>query len=475
MLLALIAIPAALAALALVVPSPRLRPWLVPLGALAHAIVTARVVGAAAPPALGGWLAVDPLSRVFLGFVALQFLVCSLYVPGYLAARHDRPNRLFCAALLVLLAAITLCVLAQHFGLMWVAIETTTLSSAPLVYFARNARSLEAMWKYLLVGSVGIALALFGSFFLAYSALHAGLGSSLAFPDLVAQAPALSKPWLHAAFVMLVVGYGTKMGLAPMHTWKPDAYGEAPGVVAALLAGAVTSCAFLAILRFVKICHAAGDGAYAQELLIALGLASMIVGAVFVVRQRDLKRMLAYSSVEHMGILVLAIGVGGVATFGAMLHLVANGLGKGAVFLAAGNLQRSYRSKSIDDVRGAIRRVPWSAWLFLLGFFAITAAPPSALFTSELAIVRGAFGQGHPVIGGLFLAILVVVFLGMGANVTRAVLGEPPPGEPAPRESFAMIAPIVVFLVLVVALGLWLPRPIGDAFADAAAYLEARP
>ena len=181
--------------------------------------------------AMGGWLLLDPLGKVVSGFSACLFFLCSLYAPGYLALRADRPNRVFCANLFVSLAMMTLVTLSHHLGLMWVAMEATTLVSAPSIYFNHNARSLEATWKYLLIGSVGIALALLGSFFLAYSSLKAGLESTLLFDQLVERRPHLSPPWLHAAFVLLFVGYGTKMGLAPMHTWKPDAYGEAPGLV----------------------------------------------------------------------------------------------------------------------------------------------------------------------------------------------------------------------------------------------------
>src|SRR5262249_2339270 len=155
----------------------------------------------------------------------------------------------------------------------------------------------------------------------------------------------LSAPWLHAAFALLFVGYGTKMGLAPMHTWKPDAYGEAPGVVGTLLAGGTTSCAFLSILRVYRICSAGPDAAYGRQGMIVMGLVSMAVAAVFMVRQRDFKRMLAYSSVEHMGILVLGVGIGGMAVFGALLHLINNGLTKGVLFLSAGNIHRAYGSK----------------------------------------------------------------------------------------------------------------------------------
>src|SRR5205085_6792712 len=216
----------------------------------------------------------------------------SLYVPTYLRLRPERPNRVFCAALLAFLAMMTLITESHHLGLMWVALEANTLASAPLLYFNRNPRSLEATWKYLLIGSVGIALALFGSFFLAYAALQGGMGTSLLFEDLVREAPRLSRPWLHSSFVLLLVGYGTKMGLAPMHTWKPDAYGEAPGLVGALLAGGLTNCAFLAILRFVHIEQAAHDADFARRIMVFMGLFSMALAAVFMVRQRDFKRML---------------------------------------------------------------------------------------------------------------------------------------------------------------------------------------
>ena len=257
--------------------------------------------------------------------------------------------------------------LSYHLGLMWVAMEATTLVTSPSIYFNHNARSLEATWKYLMIGSVGIALALLGSFFLAYSALNAGLETTLLFDHLVADAPYLSPPWLHAAFILLFVGYGTKMGLAPMHSWKPDAYGEAPGIVGTLLAGGVTSCAFLAILRIYQICHAGPEADFAREIMISMGLLSMAVAAVFMVRQRDFKRMLAYSSIEHMGILVLGVGIGGLATYGALLHVINNGLTKGVLFLSAGNIHRalaaSTRTKCRDaQTRAAVGRAV-SDWL----------------------------------------------------------------------------------------------------------------
>lgn len=473
MLLLVIVAPIALGIAALVMPSARLRPWLVPAGGVLHTTLTAIAVTTGPEPMFSSWLTLGPLGRVLLGFLSVLYLVCSFYVPGYLALRSERPNRIFCAALLLLIGTMSAVVVSHHLGLMWVAIETSTLATAPLIYFNQNPRSLEATWKYLLIGSVGIALALFGSFFLAYAAVHAGLDSSLLFEDLVREAPRLSKPWLHSAFVVLVVGYGTKIGLAPMHTWKPDTYGEAPGLVGALLAGGLTSCAFCALLRFVQICHAAGDGALARQVLLALGLISMAVAAVFMARQRDYKRMLAYSSVEHMGIIAFGIGIGGLGMFGALLHLINNGLAKGVMFLTAGNIHRAFGSKTTDGVAGAIRRVPASGGLFLAGFFAITASPPFGLFLSELTILRAAFASGHYWEAGVFIALLAIVFIGMGSTVVRVVQGVPPEGAAGGyREPILTIAPALAFLALVLALGVYVPDWLDRALADAAAYVE---
>jgi hydrogenase-4 component F len=468
--------PLVLAIITLIVASPVVRRWLIMVNGVLHAAVTAFIVIAPPSPMFEGWLAIAPLSRVCLGFISLQYLVLSFYAPGYLAARSERGNRVFCAALIAIIGPMSAVMISHHLGLMWVSIETATLCTAPLLYFHRTPQSIEATWKYLLIGSVGIALALFGSFFLAYAAAKGNVGASLLFEDMVHNAGSLSKPWLHSAFVVLLVGYGTKIGLAPMHTWKPDAYGEAPGLVGALLAGGLTTCAFCALLRFVQIAYAAGDGALVRELLLVLGLVSMAVAAVFLARQRDFKRMLAYSSVEHMGIIAFGVGIGGVGTYGALLHLINNGLAKGVLFLAAGNIHRAYGSRLTDNVSGALRRVPVSGALFLAGFFAITASPPSGLFLSELTIIQAAFAAGHYWAAGLFLLFLAVAFMGMGSTVIKVVQGSPP-GEPAPaqREPLLTVLPPLVFLVLVVVLGIYVPDWLHGMLSDAASFVEARP
>ncbi len=431
MILDLIIVPLVAALAAFVVTSDRVRPWIVAAAAAVHSVLTFLAVTTRTDSStLALWLRLDALGRLFLPVISTLFLLCAVYAIGYLRVRSERPNRVFCTVLLVFLAMTTTIVLAQHLTLMWVAMEATTLSTALLIYFNHNRRSLEATWKYLMIGSVGIALALLGTLFLAYSALIGLREPTLIFSDLVSRAPHLSTPWLRTAFVFLLVGYGTKMGLAPLHTWKPDAYGEAPGVVGALLAGGLTSCAFLALLRVYRITDAAGQGVFARQLLVALGLLSMATAAVFMVGQRDFKRLLAYSSVEHMGILVLGVGIGGAGLFGALLHTVSNALTKGVLFLAAGNIHRAFKSKRLEDVTGAIRRLPISGSLFLVGFLAVTGSPPFGIFVSELTILTAAMDGHRFVIAAAYLLLLAVIFIGMGATVLAVVQGTPPEERP---------------------------------------------
>jgi hydrogenase-4 component F len=474
---ALLLLPLAMAAIAAAVPSNRWRPWLLPVTAMAHMALIVGVLAKADRTMASPWLVLDPPGALVLLQVSTLFLLCAFYTVGYLRHRQERSNRVFCTCLLVFLSVMSLVTWSHHLGVMWVAIEATTLVTAPLIYFNRTQKSIEATWKYLLVGSVGIAMALLGTFFLAYASLHVGLDSSLAFEELLKHAPLLSKPWLHAAFILLLVGYGTKLGLAPMHTWKPEAYGEAPGVVGAMLAGGVTSCAFLAVLRIYHICHAAGEDVYVSRLLLFMGLFSMIVASLFMVGQRDIKRMLAYSSVEHMGILVFGLGIGGPALFGTLFHVMTNGMTKGILFLSAGNIHRAYASKNTDCVYGAMRRLPLSGTLFLVGFLAITGSPPFGPFISEFAILSGAFQAGRFLSAGVFLILLFLVIIGMGATVLKVVQGRPPVAarDTPYRDGFFTGLPIVVLLMIVLMLGLYIPGPLNDLLLEAVRFLEGHP
>jgi hydrogenase-4 component F len=452
-----VVLPLAMAVAVFLTPSKRWRPRLLAATAAAHFAATVALLAAPTPaggsiaawlgpaggPAGGAWLALDAPGRLLLAVVSVLFLCCAVYSTGYLRYRVERANRRFCACMLAALGTMSLVAYSQNLGLLWIGIEATTLATAPLIYFNRTARSIEATWKYLLIASVGIALALLGSFFVGYAALLGGGEASLRFGDLLAGAGELSRPWLRAGFALLVIGYGTKMGLAPMHTWKPDAYGEAPGVVGAVLAGGLTSCAFLAVLRLAQVAAAAGEGAFASRLLLAIGLASMAVAGASMLGQRDLKRMLAYSSVEHMGILAVAAGLG-------------------------------VGGKTTGEVHGALRRLPLSGTLFLLGLFAVTGSPPFGPFVSELLVLSSAFGTGRWAIGALFLALLLLVFAGMGATSLAALQGRPPLAarRSSYRDGVTTFAPALVLLALVLLFGLHLPAPVAALIADAAAALE---
>ena len=305
--------------------------------------------------------------------------------------------------------------------------------------------------------------------------------------DLTAHAYCLNPLWLKAAFLLFLVGYGTKMGLAPLHTWLPDAHSESPSVVSALLSGALLNCAFLTILRAHSLLSAAGLAEFSSDLLVLFGLISMAVAAVFILGQADFKRMLAYSSVEHMGILSLGIGIGGMAAFGSMLHTVNHSLTKAMLFLTAGNIMALYRTKSTTRVRGVLRTLPVTGILWLVGFLAIVGMPPFGPFLSELTILKGALDAERPGVAIAYLLALAVVFIGMATICLRMAYG-PPPGSLVPtadgaetglassvarREPLWSIVPIIALGLAVLALGVYVPPRLTDLLREAANALGA--
>jgi hydrogenase-4 component F len=478
MLYAIVFIPLFCALVSWFFPDNRYRPVILPGTALVHLVLTGMLVAAAPPPSIGGWIWLDPLGCIVLLCISVLNAICSWYAVGFLRFHDNRPNRLMCVCMLVCLSAMTVVTMAQHLGMFWVAMETTTLTMAPLIYFNRNASSIEATWKYLMICSVGIALAFLGLMFLAYSTYVAHRDATLLLGTILSSATDLNKDWLHAAFAFLVVGYGTKMGLAPLHIWKPDTYGESPGIVGALLAGGLVNCAFLALVRIFQVCIASGsDIAYFQNIMVGLGLISMATAGVFMIKQPDFKRMLAYSSVEHMGILSIGLGLGKGALFATLFHIINNGLTKGVLFLSAGNIQQSYSSKTITVVRGALTRLPWSGGLFLAGIIAITGSPPFSTFISEFGIADSAFSQGRYVTGGLYLLFLMVIFIGTTNNVIPLVMGRPSPDTPETpyKDKPATVAPLIAVMLLVLVLGVWQPPFLVRLLESGADMLRVKP
>ncbi|MEJ5237205.1 MAG: proton-conducting transporter membrane subunit [Limisphaera sp.] len=467
----LVLVPLVAAMGAAVWPHERTRPWWLPAAGGLHTAVALWLLCAPPEASPGGWWGFDALARAMLPVVSLLFLLCSWYAVTYLRLRQERPNRVFVASLLAVLALVSAGHQARHLGLLWITTEAVTLAAVPLLHFNGTPRAFEATWKYLLVGGTGIALSLLGSFCLGYASLHGAGRGDLTFDGLTAEAAQLSRPWLLAAWVLILAGYGTKMGLAPMHTWKPDAYGEAPGVVGALLAGAVTTVAFAAILRVRAVVEAAGAGAVADRSLAVLGLFSLGVAALMLLGTRDFKRMLAYSSVEHMGILSVGAAMGRAGLWAALFHVWANSLSKGALFLSGGNLRRAGGGRTMDEVAGLSMVTPMSGGIFVAGLLAVTAFPPFAPFFSELRVLRAMLEEGHGLAAGVLLGGLLLAFLGL-TRVTLAVWD----GRPRLRsravarrypETPGVIWPCLVLLGLSLWLGVATPDVLQEAWTAA--------
>jgi hydrogenase-4 component F len=449
--------------------------------AAAHFAISLTVALTTTTLALDHWIGMDSLSAIFLVLTSLLFLGATVYGIGYVArepvaARMDfedgslfknEPESIFTGAILLLLAAMTLAILSRHLALQWVAIEATTLASAPLIYYHQNRRSLEAAWKYLILCSVGIAVALLGIFFLRMTIQEGS--HDLTLTTLLARADKLNHKWLSTAFIFMLVGYGTKMGLAPLHTWLPDAHSEAPSPVSAMLSGALLNCAFLGILRVQQICAAAGMASFGGDLLILFGLLSMGLAGAFILRQADYKRMLAYSSVEHMGILALGVGLGGLGLFGSFLHAVNHSVVKALLFFTAGNILSRFHTKDTTKIQGVCDALPISGALWIAGFLAVTGSPPFGTFISEFTILRAIVEQGRWVTAVLYVLFLLLAFVGMSGIVLRMALGKSEVSRV--REPLTAVVPPLVLAVLALLLGVYLPGPLADRLHDAAQLL----
>ncbi len=500
MILALLLIVPLLAGLVMFVPGAWPRRALLVLTAASHLVCSSLtlndLLSGNTPSSLFGLLQPDMLGIVFLMLASVLFAAASVYAVGYLKEEDKKhvkrdiqkgqlftnaPETRFLSCLCFFVAAMTLVTTTANLGALWVGIEITTLASAPLIYFHRHQSSMEATWKYLMICSVGIALALLGNILMSVafhnpsSTLPEGMDQLHAFLERARSIEGTEKVlWLKAAFIFLLVGYGTKMGLAPLHTWLPDAHSQAPSMVSGMLSGALLNCALLGILRGHQILRAAGLGEFSGDLLVFFGLLSMATAAVFIVGQGHYKRLLAYSSVEHMGILALAFGVGGSALFGGMLHAVCHSLTKCMLFLVAGNILTRYHTLSSYDVRGLRQDMPLSGALWTAGFLAIVGSPPFGLFVSEFTILKGLFDHAGMLVALCYLAALAVIFVGMSIPVLRMVQGTPPHDVPMDyHESLFSVLPPAILCAMVLCLGLCIPNWLTETLNRAAALLGA--
>jgi hydrogenase-4 component F len=422
-------------------PGPRRPKEAVLVGGLATtfglAVATARrFLAGETPGAFGGALRVDGLSALVVVLTAFVGLLSGLYSVGYLERNERagfvsaRRRRELLALVPAYLGAMLLVAASNNLGILWIAVEATTLASVFLVAFHNRDTSLEAAWKFLVLGSVGLAFALLGTVLL-FASGQGVLGeetSALDWTRLLAHATQLHPFTVKLAVVFLLIGYGTKAGLAPMHTWKPDAYREAPSPAGVLMAVGMMNCSVYALLRVHLISKAVLGPAFSGRLLLAFGLASVLVATPFILIQWNLKRLLAYSSIEHVGIMAVGFGLGGeTAAFGALLHMTYHAFAKPVAFFSAGTLAQLHRSSDFDEIgAGTLARSPVASGLLLLATLMVTGSPPFGLFFSEMTILKAGFFGPHPAVTSVFLAALVVLFCGFFYQVGRLVLGEAP-------------------------------------------------
>jgi len=421
------------------------------------------------PVDAGPWY-LDPLSGLFMAVIVTITALVSLYSVQYL--EHDRKEgeanlkdlRYYHVLLHLFALSMLMVVVVDSLGLMWIAVEGTTLVSAFLVGFYKKSEAMEASWKYLIICSVGITLALLGIILL-YASSVSALGENadtLDWAGLRSVAGQLDPALVKISFIFILVGLGTKAGLAPMHTWLPDAHSQAPTPISALLSAVLLNCAMYGVLRVHILASEAVPG-FSSSLLTFFGLLSLAIATAFILTSRDLKRFLAFSSVEHMGIIALGFGIGGpLAVFGAVFHVLAHSLTKTLMFFGAGNVIQKYRTREMKDIKGLGRTMPATASLLVMGGAAIAGSPPFAVFIGELFIISGALAQGEYLVAGLFIALIVMIFAGITYRVFGMVSGKPQEGLPTGEIGRLRLLPMAVLASAILFLGIFLPEVVSD-------------
>jgi len=401
---------------------------------------------------------VDDSNVIFLVVLAVIYIASSIQSMNFLSRPDidDRRHTYFTVAMLTFVFSMTGVILSTHLGLLWVFVEATTLSSAFFVYMERSKASLEATWKYVFICSIGIAIAFIGITFFSIGAKQV---NSLFFDDLFNNVALISPFWLKFSFPFILVGFGTKVGLAPMHAWLPDAHSESPAPASAMLSGTLLNTAMLGILRVFKIMEGAGLGYYASTLLMVTGFASLFICAVYILKVVNYKRMLAYSSVENMGIIAIGVACGGAGLFAAYLHIICHSLAKSSLFLTAGNIYATFKTKKIEEVKGLLKTDPMNGWLWIISFFAITGFPPSPIFISEFLIARELFESGSYVLLALYFFLLTIIIYGMGSTVLKMSFGNSVEGSHQVAVKYRLLSVFPQILLLSLMLILFVSMP----------------
>jgi len=475
LVVAILGIPAVSAVLLAILPDDRTTARLNVLGT---ALTLAAAVGLLVErPAPGAFLIVDDLNIVFIVLSTFVGFTTSVFSGSYIAHELEVGRltpaylRFYHAMYQTLMFAMNLALLSNNVGLMWVAVELATLTTVLMVGIYRTPAALEAAWKYFLLGSVGIALALFGTI-LVYLAARSVVGEGLdamAWNVLVERAPEFDPALLNLAFVFLLLGYGTKVGLAPLHAWLPDAHAEGPTPISAVLSGLLLNVALFAVLRFKTIMSANPAALAPGPLMVSLGLLSVVFASFMLYRRHDIKRMFAYSSIEHMGIITFAFGMGGpLANFAGLLHMTMHSLTKSAIFFCVGHIAQVKGTQQMSEIRGLTVSHPVLGWGLVLGVVAIVGLPPMGIFMSEFLILTSTFAREPVLAVVLGLSLLV----GLGALLLRLnglAFGEAYGSTQPAKASFV---PVFAHLALVFAAGIWLPPALVAWFQHVATLLN---
>jgi len=434
---------------------------------LAAAFLTVRDVIVGGPIfSLNDWLHVDELSAIFLLIIGVVGFLVGLYSIGY--TRHEMESGTFddvrlstyYALFNLFIFTMLLVVTANNIIMMWVAVEATTLGSTFLVGIHGHRASLEAAWKYVIICTVGVAFGLYGTVLVYADAFNVMQvpGSAVLWTEIVKNAAALDPTLIKMAFVFVIVGYGTKAGLFPMHAWLPDAHSEAPSPISALLSGVLLNCALLVVFRFGTITNLVLGASFTQTLYLIFGIISVGAAALFMYVQRDIKRLLAYSSMENMGLIVLAFGLGGpVGIVAGLLQAVNHSLVKSLMFCASGNILMKYQSRNLDQVKGMLKVIPASGVLLTVGALALVGMPPFNIFLSKFLIITTGLGAGHVILMVLCLILLTVVFAAFFRVIAAALFGEGPGGVSAGEAGWLTLLPGALLVAMILILGLYMP------------------
>ena len=422
------------------------------------------VAGSGTPLSAYNIFYIDALGAYFMLVISVTGLASAVYSLDYIKEEVKegkitvRRESLYYLLFNLFLLSMYLVVTLNSLWVMWIAVELTTMVSAFLVGFYNKKTSVEAAWKYLIICSVGITLALFGTLLFYYTASVHGLVKESGWTALYAGVSKFDPMILKVAFLFIIAGYGTKAGLAPMHNWLPDAHSQSPSPISALLSGVLLKTSLYAVIRFAIIVNKNSGPGFTGNLFLLFGIISLIIAAFFIITQRDIKRLLAYSSVEHVGIIAAGLGTGtALGIFGSLFHVFNHAVTKSLMFFGAGNITKKYGTNSMMRITGVLKTLPFTGVIIFAGVFALAGTPPFSIFMSEIAVIVGAFKGPGAMVGILILLPVVVIFAGLVFHFTKMLLGSLPEGMKAAKEPVSVKIVFLSLLAIIVIFGLRLP------------------